>query len=98
MTMPCPACAASNPATGRFCEECGAPLVLSCLSCGTPVNAGKKFCGSCGTAVGGAGATAPASAPVAERRVCSVLFCDLVGFTPLSESRDAEEVRELLSR
>jgi class 3 adenylate cyclase/predicted ATPase len=35
---------------------------------------------------------------VAERRVCSVLFCDLVGFTPLSESRDAEEVRELLSR
>jgi len=25
------------------------------------------------------------------------LFCDLVGFTPLSEARDAEEVRELLS-
>ena len=35
--------------------------------------------------------------PVAERRVCSVLFADLVGFTPLSESRDAEAVRELLS-
>jgi class 3 adenylate cyclase/tetratricopeptide (TPR) repeat protein len=35
---------------------------------------------------------------VAERRVCSVLFCDLVGFTPLSESRDPEAVRELLSR
>jgi class 3 adenylate cyclase/tetratricopeptide (TPR) repeat protein len=35
--------------------------------------------------------------PVAERRVCSVLFCDLVGFTPLSESRDPEMVRELLS-
>ncbi len=34
---------------------------------------------------------------MAERRVCSVLFCDLVGFTPLSEARDAEEVRELLS-
>jgi class 3 adenylate cyclase/predicted ATPase len=29
--------------------------------------------------------------------VCSVLFCDLVGFTPLSESRDPEAVRELLS-
>jgi class 3 adenylate cyclase/tetratricopeptide (TPR) repeat protein len=35
--------------------------------------------------------------PVAERRVCSVLFCDLVGFTPLAESRDPEAVRELLS-
>ena len=37
-------------------------------------------------------------ASVAERRVCSVLFCDLVGFTPLSEARDPEAVRELLSR
>jgi len=35
---------------------------------------------------------------VSERRVCSVLFADLVGFTPLSESRDPEEVRELLSQ
>ncbi|MGH9074884.1 MAG: adenylate/guanylate cyclase domain-containing protein, partial [Acidimicrobiales bacterium] len=35
---------------------------------------------------------------MAERRMCSVLFCDLVGFTPLAESRDPEEVRELLSR
>jgi class 3 adenylate cyclase/tetratricopeptide (TPR) repeat protein len=35
---------------------------------------------------------------VAERRVCSVLFCDLVGFTSLSESRDPEAVREVLSR
>jgi class 3 adenylate cyclase len=30
--------------------------------------------------------------------VCSVLFCDVVGFTPLSECRDPEAVRELLSR
>ncbi len=29
--------------------------------------------------------------------MCSVLFCDVVGFTPLSESRDPESVRELLS-
>ena len=29
--------------------------------------------------------------------MCSVLFCDLVGFTPLSETRDPEAVRELLS-
>ncbi len=39
----------------------------------------------------------PPGAPVAERRLVSVLFADLVGFTTLSESRDAEEVRELLS-
>ena len=39
--------------------------------------------------------TAP---PTAERRLVSVLFADLVGFTTLSESRDPEEVRDLLSR
>jgi len=45
-------------------------------------------------------AAAPAvpRSPIAERRLVSVLFADLVGFTTLSESRDAEEVRELLSR
>ena len=45
-------------------------------------------------------ATAPSAAalPGAERRVCSVLFADLVGFTPLSATRDPEDVRALLSR
>jgi adenylate cyclase len=37
-------------------------------------------------------------APVAERRLVSILFADLVGFTTLAEGRDPEETRELLSR
>ena len=40
----------------------------------------------------------PRPAPVSERKLVSVLFADLVGFTTLSESRDPEEVRELLTR
>jgi class 3 adenylate cyclase len=36
--------------------------------------------------------------PTAERRLVSVLFADLVGFTAASEGRDAEATRELLSR
>ena len=39
-----------------------------------------------------------ARGPVAERRLVSVLFADLVGFTTLAEGRDAEDVRELLTR
>ncbi len=35
---------------------------------------------------------------MAERRHVSVLFADLVGFTPFAEERDAEEVRDILSR
>jgi len=38
------------------------------------------------------------AAPASERRLVSILFADLVGFTALSENRDAEEVRELLTR
>ena len=60
-----------------------------------------KFCGECGTPLDGDAAPAPAApspTPVAERRLVSVLFADLVGFTALSEGRDAEETRELLSR
>ncbi len=36
--------------------------------------------------------------PLSQRRLVSVLFADLVGYTALSEHRDPEEVRELLSR
>jgi len=55
------------------------------------------FCGACGAALTANTGVARAE-PAAERRLVSVLFADLVGFTALSESRDAEEVRELLSR
>ena len=40
----------------------------------------------------------PIAMAVAERRLVSVLFADLVGFTTRSEDRDPEETRELLSR
>jgi predicted ATPase/class 3 adenylate cyclase len=106
----CVNCGAENSAGVKFCGECGATLMRICPACNTPNEPGRKFCGECGTSLGdglapAAAATAapmqPASPPVeavAQRRLVSVLFADLVGFTTLSESRDAEEVRELLSR
>jgi class 3 adenylate cyclase/tetratricopeptide (TPR) repeat protein len=45
------------------------------------------------------GTTEPSSviaAPTTERRLVSVLFLDLVGFTTISEQRDAEDMRTLL--
>ena len=101
--MRCPSCGTENPEGKNFCGDCGGQLALACSACGSPNPAGKRFCGECGAGLGG---DAPAKAPphaggeagTAERRLVSVLFADLVGFTTLSESRDAEEVRELLSR
>jgi class 3 adenylate cyclase/tetratricopeptide (TPR) repeat protein len=102
----CPTCSTENEPGRKFCRECGTPLALVCSNCGASNDAGAKFCGECGTALleGVRPAAAPPAAspvsptPTAERRLVSVLFADLVGFTSLSESRDAEEVREMLSR
>ena len=49
--MQCTKCGTTNPGGAKFCEECGARLMLSCLGCGTSVPAGKKFCSECGTAL-----------------------------------------------
>jgi class 3 adenylate cyclase/predicted ATPase len=99
--MMCPQCSTESPSGQKFCGECGTALALACPSCGTVSSPGQKFCGECGARLAAAarpGVVAPAAAgPAAERRVCSVLFCDVVGFTPLSEARDPEAVRELLS-
>ena len=94
----CVNCGAENPAGQRFCGSCGTALEQACASCGTPNPPGQRFCGNCGTALGAPATAAGAPTPAAERRLVSVLFVDLVGFTTLSESRYAEEVRELLSR
>jgi class 3 adenylate cyclase/tetratricopeptide (TPR) repeat protein len=94
----CSNCGAENPAGQKFCGECGTALVAVCPSCGTANPPGQKFCGDCGTALTDNAVTAPPTPVETERRLVSVLFADLVGFTTLSETRDAEEVRELLSR
>jgi len=95
----CSNCGVENPAGQRFCGNCGSALAAVCSTCGNSNPQGQRFCGSCGAPLE-AGAAAPviSATPLAERRLVSVLFADLVGFTTASEGRDAEETRELLSR
>jgi class 3 adenylate cyclase/tetratricopeptide (TPR) repeat protein len=94
--MRCQACLSENRKGRRYCASCGAELAVACPACGSPNEPGDRFCGACGTALEAA-VPAPAPAPATERRMVSVLFADLVGFTALSGPRDPEEVRELLS-
>jgi class 3 adenylate cyclase/tetratricopeptide (TPR) repeat protein len=97
--MTCGACGKENSPGKKFCSECGTMLTLACAACGSPLDAESKFCGECGTPVGAVAATVPQPrTPSAERRLVTVLFADLVGFTSLSESRDSEDMREVLSR
>ncbi len=103
--MICPNCGTVNGAGAKFCQECATPLATTCPNCGTAANPGAKFCQECATPLT-ATATAPAAptpvtateTPGAERKLVTVLFADLVGFTPFAEERDAEDVRETLNR
>jgi class 3 adenylate cyclase/tetratricopeptide (TPR) repeat protein len=60
-----------------------------CSRCGTENPEGAKFCNECAAPLA---ETAPSSA-LDERKLVSVLFCDLVGFTAASEQQDPEDVR-----
>ena len=110
-TTICPNCGTENKPDRKFCVGCATPLGITCPNCGTPADVGDRFCGACATPLtadatvsmprpapsDGASTQAPAG-HVAERRVVSVLFADLVGFTTFAEGRDAEDVRETLTR
>jgi class 3 adenylate cyclase len=63
-----------------------------CPSCGHRNQPGAKFCSECGVAL--AEARPPS---YEERKVVTVLFADLVGFTSRAEQLDPEDVRALLS-
>ncbi|HET9497003.1 MAG TPA: adenylate/guanylate cyclase domain-containing protein, partial [Candidatus Limnocylindria bacterium] len=106
--MNCPTCGTANVPGAKFCVECGSKLAAACPNCGTANVPGAKFCLECGTNLVDnavftppatpAEAGGPASPAVAERRLVSVLFADLVGSTTLAEDRDPEETRNLLTR
>lgn len=96
--MRCASCSGETPDDKRFCANCGASLASACSSCGAELAAGARFCADCGTPVAPAAAPpAPASpSSTAERRLCSILFVDLVGFTPLDVAITELEAVHLL--
>ncbi len=96
--MTCQTCGADNRAGAKFCSECGTPQARACSGCGSAITASDKFCSECGTPTTAAPTPSPVpGAKPEERRFVTALFVDLVGFTPLTEARDSEEVRRMLT-
>jgi class 3 adenylate cyclase/tetratricopeptide (TPR) repeat protein len=62
--------------------------VTSCPNCGHENETGAKFCSQCATPLNARGGT--------ERKVVTVLFADLVGFTSRAERLDPEDVQAVL--
>ena len=55
---PCPKCGTANPASAKFCQNCGAntqpqtaAATVTCPNCQAQVQAGAKFCNNCGTKI-----------------------------------------------
>jgi class 3 adenylate cyclase/tetratricopeptide (TPR) repeat protein len=65
--------------------------MLTCPACGHKNADGARFCSSCGARL--ENALEPARE---ERKVVTVLFADLVGFTSRAEQMDPEDVRAVL--
>ena len=90
----CASCGFDNRAGALFCGSCGEQLGRACPECAEVVALELAYCTRCGSAM------APGEAePVIreERKVVSVLFADLVGFTGRAEKLDPEDVRRMLS-
>jgi class 3 adenylate cyclase len=90
----CRQCGHENDAGQRFCGSCGRRLVLTCEGCGASNPLESRFCGSCGAELKTSGGAPPTGE---ERRVVTVLFADLVGFTSRAEKLDPEDVRAILT-
>ena len=63
-----------------------------CPTCHAPTPAAARFCMQCGSPVGDVPTTTPG-----ERRQLTVLFCDLVGSTELSNRLDVERLHEVIT-
>ncbi len=87
----CAACGANLEASA-FCPACGMPADpvrgVQCPICAETSPTQAAFCMHCG---------AHLAATTAERRIVTVLFADLSGFTTLTEQLDAEEVHQLIA-
>jgi class 3 adenylate cyclase/tetratricopeptide (TPR) repeat protein len=64
---------------------------MTCPECGHENPAGARFCSNCGAQL-----TVERELSREERKVVSVLFADLVGFTSRAEQMDPEDVRAVL--
>jgi hypothetical protein len=104
--MICPGCAFDNPEGVKFCGGCGKPQLPICPGCGFENPIGFKFCGNCGTQMVNAPDQSPSpieQSPIlkstdAERRRLTVMFCDMVGSTALSQELDPEDLRAVVRK
>jgi TOMM system kinase/cyclase fusion protein len=104
--MRCTKCGYENPDGMNFCGKCATSLGPGCPNCGFKNPPGFEYCGKCAAPIPttkqvekNKEAQLPSNetpTPDAERRQITVMFCDLVGSTALSEKLDPEDMRQVM--
>src|SRR5438132_7785162 len=94
--MSCPGCGTAVGLDAAFCGVCGTPVGPQCPRCARQCRTGDRFCALCGADVAGEGADS-IHVRRAERKLVTVVFVDMVGFTSLGHHFDAETVREAMT-
>jgi len=96
--LKCPNCGGENPKQARFCGICGDPFdKVSCAFCGAPNSRTFKFCIKCGKSVEGEdNGSDELTIAAAQRRLLTIMFCDLVNSTGLTEVMEPETMRGLI--
>ena len=102
--MNCPSCQAALPQRANFCGFCGARLAETAAAAAPePASFAPPVVHSPSGMLRGTGSLSslpgdkPAAPPMGDRRVVTVLFTDVSGFTAMSERLDPEEVREIVN-
>jgi len=99
----CSSCQGELPVEALFCAWCGDRQAEPCGGCGCRFEAGWRHCAGCGQArpEPRAAEASPVDPPSREvtgdRRVVTVLFADVSGFTAMSEKLDPQTVAEIVN-
>ncbi len=89
----CPQCDHKNNSDATHCQACGMLLLRTCSHCTIDNPLWARYCMSCGKPL--RHNTQETMTGCAERRQITVMFCDLVNSTGLSEQLDPEDMREI---
>ena len=92
----CAACQSLVELDTAFCATCGTVVGPQCPRCARTCRTGEHFCALCGASLEAIEGT-PHELRRAERKLVTVVFIDMVGFTSLGHQFDPETVREAMT-
>ena len=102
--MKCSNCQSNNREGAQFCSRCGKELGFTCRYCQGSCPPGALFCDHCGQSLTGEQQSeviplhkTPSSSSLdGERKLLTILFADVVGYTTIAEKLDPEEVHHIM--